>query len=153
MSKCSHVFFSFGLEQSVLDNQVTKIIWTDQIYSAFYDLELYEILVIKAFPGCPAKCSADGNWRLGGGEESNQPMLIDRESSCETPDSTCHIFFVLMCGHSYTIPVHAPINFYCTVILVQFPHTNFGIESTLIILYWNLWPLWWLRHTTPHFET
>ena len=64
---CSHDFFSFGLEQSVLDNQVTKIIWTDQIYSEFYDHELYEILVIKAFPGCPAKCPADGNWRLGSG--------------------------------------------------------------------------------------
>ena len=49
-------YFSFGLEQSVLDNQVA---WTDR----------KQVLILQnhwIFPGCPAKCAADGNWRLVG---------------------------------------------------------------------------------------
>ena len=104
LKKCQNAVMFF----SVLD--LNRVFWTIRWYEITRRRNRSHILwkqncmnswscvTLKVFTGCPAKCSADGNWRLGGGEESNQPMLIDRESSCETPDSTCHIFFVLMCG-------------------------------------------------------
>ena len=69
---CSHVFFSFGLEQSVLDNQVIKY-----IFDNVKRVNSLSFMTVIAFPGCPAKCPADGNWRLGWNKESNQPSWID----------------------------------------------------------------------------